>query len=74
MSAVIYNNLPPLEKINEMFVKCPKMFKLFGSIFIAYGNLLVHAHCILADGEKMISAGNVTEPAVAYPDKWLANG
>lgn len=84
MAAAIYNKLPTLEDAEKRFIDREKIFTAVGSLLAQYDNLyglcLVHAHCTLADGEKMLSRGNISQPenfaliGNYYPERWLSTG
>ncbi|GBE81645.1 hypothetical protein SCP_0400160 [Sparassis crispa] len=79
--ATLYNNLPTLGEADDKFVDRANIFAKVGPLLAKYDNkfglYLVHAHCSLEDGEKMVASGNVSEPvkdASCYPERWLATG
>lgn len=83
MSALtaIYNSLPSVEKANARFDDREAMLQKLAPLLAKYDNqfgvCLVHAHCAIEDGEKMIARGNVSEPlrdTPCYPERWLATG
>jgi len=44
-----------------------------------FGICLIHAHCTLTNGEKMIATGRISEPKIVsdeacFAERWLANG
>jgi len=88
-SCELYNNLPSLHEARERLISLPggpeNVLKALAPIFKLnpeFGICLVHAHCTLDNGEKMVSSGRVSEPAIVdseagescYPERWLANG
>jgi len=85
-SCELYNNLPTLQEAQEQLTSIPggpeNVLNALAPIFKfhpKYGICLVHAHCTLANGEKMVSSGRISEPVVdeagdCYPERWLANG
>jgi hypothetical protein len=82
MVAALYNSLPTLERADAGFTNRPKVFSDLAPLLAGYDNqfgvCLVHAHCTLSEGERMVSRGNVSEPVSgggpAYPERWLADG
>jgi len=85
-SCELYNNLPSLQEARERLVSIPggpeNVLKALAPVLKynpEFGICLVHAHCTLDNGEKMVSSGRVSEPAIVepgecYPERWLANG
>ena len=64
-----------------MFVDRTQLFSKLAPLLAAYqyqfGVCLVHAHCKLEEGEKMVASGHVSEPqkdVPCYPERWLASG
>ncbi|EJD39385.1 hypothetical protein AURDEDRAFT_139316 [Auricularia subglabra TFB-10046 SS5] len=80
----VYNQLPTLETAEETFTSREKTMDavrvLLGTYGHEFGLCLVHAHCLLVEGEIMLSRGNVSEPepvsglAEFFPERWLASG
>jgi|ERR1700722_18211814 len=79
----MYNNLPSIEEADERFTNREATFAKLAPILAEFnhqfGVCLVHAHCKLEQGEKMIAQGKITQPElntdlVHYPDRWLPNG
>jgi len=85
-SCELYNNLPSLHEAQERLTSIPggpdNVLKALAPILKfhpQFGICLVHAHCTLADGEKMVSSGRISEPAIVeadscHPERWMANG
>jgi len=56
--------------------------KYLGPLFKKYpqfGICLIHAHCKLEPGEKMVSTGRISEPKIineepCFPERWLSSG
>jgi len=80
-----YNSLPSIMEASSRFTDRDTIFAKLAPILSHYdhqfGVCLVHAHCALNPGEKMIATGNVSQPedvtgaTFAYhPERWLANG
>ncbi|OCH92254.1 hypothetical protein OBBRIDRAFT_833592 [Obba rivulosa] len=77
----LYNALPPVEIADALFKDRDTMLSKLTPLLAKYDNqfgvCLVHAHCTIEDGEKMVAQGNVSEPMrdiPCYPERWLATG
>jgi hypothetical protein len=77
----LYNSLPTIKEANKNFVDRTQLFSKLAPLLAAYeykfGVCLVHAHCKLEEGEKMVASGHVSEPQKdlqCYPERWLASG
>jgi len=83
----LYNRLPTIHNAHEMLLSIKggpdTLLNSLTPLFIQYpqfGVCLVHAHCTLTSGEKMVSSGNISEPKIVgdddgcYPERWLSNG
>ncbi|KAF9474082.1 hypothetical protein BDN70DRAFT_962425 [Pholiota conissans] len=79
----IYNQLPTLGEAEAKFVDreatFSKLVPLLEKYDYNFGVCLVHAHCTLNPGEKMIATGHVSEPVDAntlahHPVRWLDDG
>ncbi|KAF8165648.1 hypothetical protein B0H34DRAFT_671445 [Crassisporium funariophilum] len=79
MATSVYNRLPSLGEADAGFIERDILSKLM-PLFAAYQNFavcLVHRHCSLKEGERMVSTGNVTQPerkGQSFPSSWLATG
>ncbi|KJA21279.1 hypothetical protein HYPSUDRAFT_42128 [Hypholoma sublateritium FD-334 SS-4] len=78
-----YNALPSIEVADRLFTDRNEMLEKLGPILQQYGKnefgvCLVHRHCELEEGERMVADGNVSQPEKdakdAYPLRWLATG
>ena len=82
LDASSYNRLYPVEIANRMFTNRDEILNKLGDVLQKYGNnkfgvCIVHRHCVLEDGEKMVATGNVSQPekdGTAYPERWLVTG
>jgi hypothetical protein len=80
----MYNNLPTISQADAHFVDRDITFAQLAPLLSKYnhqfGICLLHAHCALNPGEKMIATGDVCEPVDPptgfryYPERWLSNG
>jgi len=78
----LYNSLPTLGEADDRFtdrdITFAKLAPLLASYQHRFGVCLVHSHCELGPGEKMIATGNVSQPEAAhtphYPTRWLHTG
>ena len=77
----LYNNLPSLQEAQARFHNRQEIFEKLSPLLTRfsnkYGVCLVHRHCILDEGEKMVATGNVTQPQrdiEVHPLRWLATG
>jgi hypothetical protein len=79
----MYNNLPSIEEADERFLNREETFAKLAPLLAEFnhqfGVCLLHAHCKLQEGEKMIAQDNITQPELAphvthFPDRWLPNG
>ena len=79
----MYNSLPSIEEADERFLNREETFAKLAPLLAEFnhqfGVCLVHAHCKLQQGEKMIAQGNITQPELStdvphFPDRWLPNG
>ena len=69
---------------NSAFTDQEAIFEKTSALLASYdykwGISLVHRHCRLADGEIMLTNGNITEPVycsqtgLMYPERWLSTG
>ncbi len=82
LEATSYNNLLYVDMASKLFTNRNEILGQLGPVLKQYGNnkfgvCLVHRHCMLEEGEMMVSSGNVCQPerdGVAYPERWLATG
>lgn len=82
----LYNTLPSLKQASQQLCSLAggpePLLKSLGRLFKhfpQFGICLVHTHCKLEPGEKMVSTGRISEPKVisheeCYPERWLSNG
>lgn len=80
----MYNQLRLLGAATSEFTERDAIFEMASALLATYdykwGIGLVHRHCRLADGEIMLTDGNVTEPVyftetgLAHPERWLSTG
>jgi hypothetical protein len=81
----MYNSLLTVEEASSHFTLRDAIFAKLAPLLSNYdhkfGVCLVHAHCTLHLGEKMVATGNISQPvdvtssAIShYPERWLANG
>ncbi|EMD38034.1 hypothetical protein CERSUDRAFT_122837 [Gelatoporia subvermispora B] len=77
----LYNALPIVEDADARFQDREALFEKLAPLLAQYGNqfgiCLVHAHCSIDEGEKMIAKEYVSEPlrdTPCYPERWLASG
>jgi len=81
----MYNTLPAIQQADARFVNRDPIFEklapLLSKFRYQFGICLVHAHCKVEPGEKMIATGNVCQPEDAasfrppyYAERWLSNG
>jgi hypothetical protein len=82
----LYNSLPSLRDARERFKSIEggpgQLLKSLAPLFKnhpGFGVCLVHTHCELTNGEKMVSTGRITEPVTiddgkCFPERWLSNG
>ena len=79
----MYNNLPNVCEADERFVERDAIFAKLAPLLSSYnhqfGVCLVHAHCSLEPGEKLIGTGNISQPMDGnaiphYPTRWLHTG
>jgi len=78
----MYNESPTLGEADELFVDRDATFSKLAPLLARYqfqfGVYLVHAHCKLEQGERMVAINNISQPASdskpCYPDRWLSNG
>jgi hypothetical protein len=81
----LYNSLPTVFDADSRFVNrdavLTQLAPLLSKFQYQFGVCLVHAHCKVELGEKMIATGNVTQPedaasfaAAYYPERWLSTG
>jgi hypothetical protein len=81
----LYNRLPSLHEARTHLYGLEggpePLLKSLAPIFKYYPHLgicLVHAHCELVEGEKMVSSGRVSQPESGdeqcFPERWLSNG
>ncbi|OCH92252.1 hypothetical protein OBBRIDRAFT_802739 [Obba rivulosa] len=80
-TTALYNSLSSIEaanaQLNDRDTLLSRLAPLLAQYGHQYGVCLVHAHCTLHDGERMIAKGNVSEPsrdADCYPERWLITG
>ncbi|TFK33433.1 hypothetical protein BDQ12DRAFT_657919 [Crucibulum laeve] len=80
--ASLYNKLPTLIDAHNRFTDRDAIFAKLSPVLAKYGQnfgvCLVHAHCEVAEGEIMISDGNISQPqrrvTKCYAERWLASG
>lgn len=77
----IYNKLLSVIEADERFVNRDEVLGTLSSVFAKYdkcfGICLVHRHCELQEGEKMVADGLVSKPekdVECYPERWLPSG
>lgn len=79
----MYNNLPTLGEADDRFVQRDAIFAKLAPLLASYnhqfGVCLIHAHCSLEPGEKLIGNGNISQPGdgniiLHYPVRWLHTG
>lgn len=80
----MYNALPTIQQADAYFVNrdaiLGKIAPLLSKFQYQFGVCLVHAHCKVEPGEKMIATGNVCQPedAASFPsyhaERWLSTG
>jgi len=79
----MYNNLPSIDEADKRFLNREETFAKLAPLLAEFnhqfGVCLLHAHCKLQEGEKMIAQDNITQPELAphvthFPDRWLPNG
>jgi len=85
-STELYNQLPYLGDAFTRLRSLPggpqNLLKYLAPVFKDhpyFGICLVHRHCTLEDGERMLSVGRVSQPEIVeegkyFPERWLANG
>ncbi|PPQ81610.1 hypothetical protein CVT26_002977 [Gymnopilus dilepis] len=81
-SASLYNSLPTINVANVVFANRDKVLRDLAELFkdhSQFGVCLVHRHCKLEAGERMVAEGNVSQPervkdSECYPERWLATG
>lgn len=82
LDASSYNRLYPVEIANRLFTNRDEILKNLGHVLQTYGEnkfgvCIVHRHCVLEEGERMVANGNVSQPerdGPVYPERWLATG
>ena len=65
----------PIPVRDEIFAKLITVLQQYGNN--RFGVCLIHRHCSLEEGERMVSDGDISQPqrdAPAYPERWLATG
>ena len=77
----LYNSLPSLQESQARFRNRQEIFEklspLLSRFSNKYGVCLVHRHCTLEEGEKMVATGGISSPqrdAKCHPLRWLATG
>jgi len=82
----IYNSLPTVFDADKQLSQIDRdaVFSKLAPVLAKYQYqfdiCLIHAHCKVEHGERMIEVGNITQPEDAasfgtfYPDKWLSTG
>jgi len=82
----LYNSLPSLREAREHLFSLDggpdPLLKYLGPLFKKYpqfGICLIHAHCKLGSGERMVSTGRISEPKIVsdescFPERWLSSG
>lgn len=82
LDATSYNNLLYVDIASQLFTNRDEMLSKLEPVLKQYGNnrfgvCLVHRHCLLEEGERMVANGNISQPerdGPAYPERWLATG
>lgn len=82
LEASSYNGLLDIDTAHKLFTNRDEIFGKLGPVLQQYGNnkfgvCIVHRHCQLEEGERMVATGNVSQPesdGPAYPERWLATG
>lgn len=82
LEASSYNGLLDIDTAHKLFTNRDEIFGKLGPVLQQYGNnkfgvCIVHRHCQLEEGERMVAKGNVSQPesdGPAYPERWLATG
>jgi hypothetical protein len=79
--ASLYNKFPSLEDADAKFSNRELFFPMLVKVLSGYEDKfainLVHGHCKLDEGEKMVTTGTITQPmkdVECYPERWLATG
>ncbi len=60
---------------DDIFAKLKPVLQQYGNN--KFGVCLIHRHCSLEEGERMVSDGDVSQPqrdGPSYPERWLATG
>ncbi|KDR85789.1 hypothetical protein GALMADRAFT_150186 [Galerina marginata CBS 339.88] len=79
----MYNSLPTLGDADDRFFQRDVVFEKLAPLLSNYNNqfgvCLIHSHCELKEGEKMVQRGNICQPEESntdphYPIRWLDNG
>jgi len=77
----LYNSLPSLTIAHAQFANRDDIFAKLAPLLAKHGNkfavCIIHRHCNLEAGEKMVASGNITQPETdgpAYADRWLVTG
>lgn len=77
----LYNKLPNIIEAHKQFTDRKRILIQLAPLFSKYnkqfGLSLVHRHCKLEEGEKMVADGPISQPTVdvqCYPERWLATG
>ncbi|KAF8901906.1 hypothetical protein CPB84DRAFT_1776988 [Gymnopilus junonius] len=83
-SATLYNSLPSVDIAHVSFSKRDEILSKLATVFNRaeyrkFGVCLVHRHCILEEGERMVARGNISQPervydSECYPERWLVTG
>ena len=67
-------------QVSDSEATLSKLAPLFAKYKDEFGACLIHSHCKLLPGEKMIATGHVSEPVIPsadlahFPERWLPNG
>ncbi|KAK7045007.1 hypothetical protein R3P38DRAFT_185475 [Favolaschia claudopus] len=77
----LYNSLPSIKDAHDAFASDAEIISQLWPVLRKYegkfGVCLVHRHCSLLDGERMVADGVVTEPMITdqcHPLSWLKTG
>lgn len=80
-TSILYNKLPSLAEANQKFRDRDDILKRLASVFAKhdrrFGVSLIHSHCKLEQGEKMVAEGPISQPernVECFPEHWLATG
>lgn len=79
--SLLYNQLPSIYDADSAFCDRERIFKKLAPVFAKYdprfGLTLVHRHCKLRKGERMVARDHISQPekmVTCFPERWLATG